>query len=82
MRLILLDQVVLQQKRVLLAADHHILDIGYMRHELARLERCLILVEVAAYAPLEVLGFAYVDNCTFTIEVLIYSRLLRQALQE
>ena len=81
-RLILLDKVVLQQECVLLTTDHHIFDIGYMRHQLTRLERCLILVEVAAYAPLQVLGFTHIDNCTFTIEVLIYTGLLRQALQE
>ena len=81
-RLILLDQVVLQQKRILFAADHHILDVRNMRHKLACLERGLVLTEVTAHAPLEVLGLTHIDHCSLTIEVLIYARLLGYTLQQ
>ena len=81
MRLILLDQVVLQQEGILFALHHYIFDIRNVCYQLPCLERSLIFVEVTAYAPLEILGFADIYHFTGSIQVLVHTRSLGHALQ-
>ena len=50
-RMVLLDEIVLQQERILFAIYHYIAYIRYMRYQLARLGRLMVFVEIAVYAP-------------------------------
>ena len=73
-RLVALDEVVLEQQRVLLRLHHHVADVADAGHEEPCLARLLLLVEVRAHAPLQVLCLADVDNRSAFIEVLVAAR--------
>lgn len=80
--LILLDEVILQQEGILLAIHYHIAYISYMRYELACLAGLMVLVEIAVYPSVQVLGFTDIDNLSVPVVVLVHTRLLGYALQQ
>ena len=73
-RLVALDEVVLEQQRVLLRLHHHVADVADAGHEEPCLARLLLLVEVRAHAPLQVFRLADIDNRAAFIEVLVAAR--------
>ena len=79
-RLVLLDQVVLQQKSILLTLHNHVLDVCYVCYQLPGLERGLVLAEVAAYASLQVLGLTYIYHLPGIIQMLVHAGLFGYAL--
>ena len=81
MRLVFLDEVVLQEKSVLLAVHHHITYVGYVFDKLFGLEAVLLLMEITAHTTVEVLSLTYVYYFTFLVEVLVHTGLLRYALK-
>ena len=78
-RLILLDKIVLQQKGILFALHHHVLDISYMRYQLPRLGRLMVLAEIAIDPTMQILSLTDIDNLTVCIVILVHARLLRYA---
>ena len=82
MRLVLLDEVVLKQKRVLLTVNHHIFDIRYVSYQLPRLAALVVFVEIAVNPPMQVLGLADIDNLPVLVKVLVHTRLLVYAFQQ
>ena len=82
MRLILLDEVVLQQKSILLRVHYHIAYIRNMRHQLARLAALMVFLEITIHPSMQVFGFTHIDYLPLCIEVLIHARVLRDTLEE
>lgn len=81
-RLVFLDQVVLQQESILLRVDHHIAYIRNMRHQLPGLAALMVFLEVTVHPSMQVLCFANIDYLPISIEILIHSRTMRNALEK
>ena len=76
-RLVLLDHRVLQQQCLSLRVDDAVFEVGDFAHEDARLTR-LFLVEIAADAAFQVLGFTYVNQFALFVEIAVHARLVGQ----
>lgn len=74
----LLDEVVLEQKRVLFRLDYYVLDIPYLSNENGGLSVVVFFREIGIDASAEVLCLAYIYNGTRLVEILIASRALGQ----
>lgn len=79
--LVLLDEVVFEQKSILLAIHHDIAYIGDVLDELLGLKAVLLFVEVTAHTAVEVLRFTHIDDLPCLIEVLVHPRLFGYALE-
>ena len=82
MRLILLDEVVLQQKSILLRVHHYIAYIRNMRHQLTCLAALMVFLKITIHPSMQVLGFTHIDYLPLAVEVLIHARGLRDTLEE
>ena len=80
-RLITLNQIILEQKSILLGVDHYIFDISNIAHERVGLKTFVLFIPITIYPPLQVFSFAYVNNHPVRVEVLIYSRTFWQTLK-
>jgi hypothetical protein len=82
MRLVLLDKVVLQQKRLLFGGHDRILDVN----DIFDVEGCLITIvlpiEVAVYSSLEILGLTHIDNFAIRVVIAVHTGQLGQRFQD
>jgi len=78
-RFVLLDEVVLEQQRILLGLHHHVANIGDLTDENARLAR-LLLLEILAHATLQMLGLAHINHRALLVEILVAARCVGQVL--
>ena len=78
-RLVLLDEVVLEQQCILLALHHHVANIGDLTDENTRLSR-LLLLEILAHAPLQILCLTHINHRALLVEILIAPRRVGQVL--
>ena len=76
-RLVLLDEVVLEQQGLRLRLHDDELDVGNTRHQHPGLA-CLFLVEIAGDATLQVLRLAHIDQGAVLIEVTVNPRFIGQ----
>ena len=74
LRLMFLDQVVLEQEGILLIVDYDVVDVANLADQDQRLLRLLTLQKVGGYAPFEVLRLADVDNLPAFVEILVHAR--------
>lgn len=79
-RLMLLDKIILQQKRILFALHHHIADICDLFDQQFGFVAVLLFMEITTYTPFQVLGFTHIDHFPNIVEVLVHSWLLWQPL--
>ena len=78
LRLVFLNQVVLEQESVLLIIDDNVVYMANLAYENSCLRRLFLIKEIRRHPPFEVLGLAYVDNLASLVEILIYARHVRQ----
>ena len=77
--LVLLDEVIFEQKRFYLAIGNGKSDItDSLNHVLDAIAVLACGSEIAAYPFFEVFGFAYIDDFPFLIEKAIYAGIVRQ----
>ena len=76
-RTVLLDQVVLEQKRVLFGVHDDVFDVADLLDENPGLVVVVLLVEIGGDPSLQVLRLADVDDRSLLVVVLVRSRLLR-----
>lgn len=71
--LVLLDKAVFEVQGIFFAAYNGVFDVADITHQHGGAQRFVLLVEIGADAPFQVLGLAYVDDVPFLVEVLVYS---------
>ena len=80
-RLITLNQIILEQKSILLGVDHYIFDVSDIAHECVGFKTFVLFVPITIDPSSEIFSFAYVNNHPVRVEVLIYSRTFWQTLK-
>ena len=81
-RLIAFDEVVLQEKSVLLAGSGEILDVRNVFDQLLRLVALVFFVEITVNTPFQVLGLTHIDNYSVSVEILVHSGSIRQTFED
>ena len=74
---VLFDQIVFQQQGICLRFDYYIMYVSDFADQHSRFP-VLVLVEIRAYPPLQILRFPYIDNSSLFIQILVASGLLWQ----
>ena len=82
MRLMLFDEIILEQESILFRVNDDIFDIRNMLDQLFCFICLLIFLEVAAYASMQVFGLADIDDLSIGIEILIDTRTLWNAFKQ
>ena len=77
-RFVAFDQIVLQQKRILICIDHDIFNVPNFTHQKSCLGALLVFVEIRADASLLVLGLAHIYNRTFIVQILVAAGTVRK----
>ena len=68
---ILLDQVILQKKCILFRVDNKIFDVSYLLDQDTCFVAVVFFVEIGGNATLQVLCFAYIDDRSLLVKVLV-----------
>lgn len=68
---ILLDQVILQKKCILFRVDNKIFDVPYLLDQDTCFVAVVFFVEIGGNATLQVLCFAYIDDRSLLVKVLV-----------
>ena len=74
-----LDEVVLQQQGLGLAAHHRGLEPGDARHHLANARAVMVALQVAGHAPLEAARLADIEHLILGVDPAVHARQRRQA---
>ena len=82
MRLMLFDEIILEQESILFRVYDDIFDIRNMLDQLLCFICLLIFLEIAAYASMQVFGLADIDDLSIGIEILIDTRTLWDAFKQ
>lgn len=67
----MLDQVILQKKRIFFRVDNKVFDVPYLLNQDTRFVAVVLFVEIGGNATLQVLCFAYIDDRSLLVEVLV-----------
>jgi hypothetical protein len=73
----LLDQVILQKKRILFRVDNKVFDVPYLFDQTARFVAVVFFVEIGGNTTLQILCFAYIDDRSLLVKVLVAARRFR-----
>ena len=67
----MLDQVILQKKCILFRVDNKIFDVSYLLDQDTCFVAVVFFVEIGGNATLQVLCFAYIDDRSLLVKVLV-----------